>query len=389
MTKFQALGSNYTFAWALRQLVTVGTKTASKKLVSTLEQRYGGHAYLYSQGRNALSQAIRLSCDANASQIVINSLTCSVVVEAIIAADAQPLYIDIDSLHTAHFSAEALEIALLKRTNVAAIVVQNTYGRMVDIASIEALAKKYDCILIEDLAHSVGQKYADGREAGTVGDLVMLSFGRDKLLDVVNGGALIVRSPQLHMAMQPPQETPSLLTQFRDRIYPLLSWKVRATYSIGLGKLVLVSMYKLGLAIRSSDGGIARNERLPHWQAALADLRLAQLDALNAHRHEIMALYEEAFADQLLSAGGTIRAALAIDNPADALSKLREAGYELRDTWYDTPIGPKRKYERMNYPIDDCPNAVKLAPRIINLPTHDRIQPEDAKRIIAILENYV
>lgn len=389
MKKFQALGSNYTFSWAMRQLVTIGTETASKSLISTLEQRYGGHAYLYSQGRNALSQAVRLSRDSNASYVAINSLTCSVVVDAITAADAHPLYIDIDSSKTAHFSAEALEIALLKRNNVAAIVVQNTYGHMVDIASIEALAKKYDCILIEDLAHSIGQKYADGREAGTVGDLVMLSFGRDKLLDVVNGGALIIRSPQLHMAMQPPQETPSLLTQFRDRIYPLLSWKVRATYNIGLGKFILVGMYKLGLAIRSSDGGIARNERLPHWQAALVNLRLEQLDALNAHRREIMAMYEQAFGNKLLSTGGTIRAAFAINRPADALAELREAGFELSDTWYDTPIGPERKYKLLEYPTTECVNAVELSPHIVNLPTHDCIQPEDAKRIIAIVEKYV
>lgn len=386
--KFQALGSNYNFAQAMRQLVAVGNKTSSKQLTKTLEKRYGGHAYLYSKGRNALSQAVRLCRDNEHSYIAINGLTCSVVVEAINESGAQPFYLDVDPT-TAHFDAQTLESDIAKQQAISAVVVQNTYGRTVDIAPIEKIAKKHDILLIEDIAHSVGQLYPDGREAGTVGDLVMLSFGRDKILDVVNGGALIVRSPKLHHAMQPPQQTSSLLNQFRDRIYPLLIWIVRTTYSSGAGKAVNVLIYRLGLAVRSSDGGIKRNERMPRWKALLINKQFDQLDLTNEHRRNIMAIYQRYFGDSLISRNGTIRAAIAVNDRETALAELRDAGFVLRDTWYDTPIGPERKYRDLDYPEADCPNAVALAQRIINLPTHQYIRPSDAQKIAEIVRKYV
>lgn len=386
--KFQALGSNYTFRWAMKQLVSIGSTTDSKLLVKALEQRYGGHAFLYSKGRNALSQAVHLSNEDGMSATAVNGLTCSVVIEAIQAAKSSPVYLDIDP-GTAHFSAQALEHALVEHKSIGAVVVQNTYGHMVDIAAIEAIAKQHNLVLIEDLAHSVGQTYPDGREAGTVGDLVMLSFGRDKLLDVVNGGALVVRSPQLIRSIQPPSKFPTTTAQLRDRIYPMLTWKVRKFYNVGLGKAILALMYKLGLATRSAEGGINHTETMPYWQARLARQRLAALDTLNEHRRSIMSVYREEFGDILISNGGTIRAALAVRDRIKVLQELREAGYELVDTWYDTPIGPEREFRSMNYPIDACPASVALSESVINLPTHDEITVSDAKQIAAIARRYV
>ena len=42
-----------------------------------------------------------------------------------------------------------------------------------------AICKEKDIVLIEDLAHCVGAKYLNGKEAGNVGDLVVLSFSQD------------------------------------------------------------------------------------------------------------------------------------------------------------------------------------------------------------------
>ncbi len=386
--KFQALGSNYDFDWAWNQLFTLGSKTDSKQLTKLLEQRYGGHAYLYSKGRNALSQAVQLGNEDGVSKIAINGMTCSVVVEAITATGAEPIYLDVHQ-DTAHFTAIEFEEALKKHSNISAVVVQNTYGHTIDIAPIEAAAHRHNVLVIEDLAHCVGQSYPDGRETGTVGDIVMLSFGRDKVLDVVNGGALIVRSPQLNRSMQPPSASPSILNQLRDRIYPILTWKVRRFYEIGLGKALLVAMYKTGMAVRSAEGGIDRAERLPHWQAKLALRRLAMLDTLNEHREKNMHAYQQYLGDELLSTNSTIRGAIAVRERQAALHELHEAGYELSDTWYDTPIGPARKYADIEYPEQDCTQSVWLANHVINLPTHAEITAEDTAAIAAIVRKYV
>ncbi len=386
--KFQALGSHYDFAWAMRQLFATGSKRHSAQLVQRLERRYGGKAYLYDKGRNALSEAVRVSIHTDTPLIAVNALTCSVVVEAIDDTAATPVYIDVDP-HTAHFTADALEKAFHARPAISAVIVQNTYGRPCDIAAIEAVVRKFDALLIEDLAHSIGQTYPDGREVGTVGDLVMLSFGRDKLLDAVNGGALIVRSQHLTETVVAPNRWPRLRTQWQDRIYPILTWKVRSFYVSGLGKALLVAMYKFGLARRSADGGINRSLRLPHWQAKLVLKRLDSLEQTNLQRREHMSTYERYFGDELVSKDGTLRAAIAVADRAQTLKELRAAGYELRDTWYDTPIGPARKYATIAYPTNSLPIAVELAAKLINLPTHSHISTDDIERISAIVRRDV
>ena len=59
--------------------------------------------------------------------------------------------------------------------------------------------------LIEDLAHCPGNHYADGPAFGSVGDLVVLSFSRDKQVDAVAGGALIVRNKDLSLSARFPR----------------------------------------------------------------------------------------------------------------------------------------------------------------------------------------
>lgn len=386
--KFQALGSNYSFSWSMRQLFAIGSKKDSKQLTKTLENRYGGHAYLYAKGRDALSEAVRICMEDGSSQVAINGLTCSVVVEAIEDLQATPLYLDVDP-DTAHFSAAELETAIKNNPDICAVIVQNTYGQTCDIGQIESMARARNIVLIEDLAHSVGQTYPDGREVGTVGDLVMLSFGRDKLLDVVNGGALVVRSAHLASSVQPPSDHSSLLSQFRDRIYPTLTLKVRRLYDTGLGKAIHSIMYKTGLAVRSADGGIYRTAGMPHWQAKLALERFTHLDELNEHRRARMSEYERYFGESLISRGGTIRAAVRVKDREATLGQLRDAGYELSDTWYDSPIGPSRKYEKIAYPEMDCRNSVEISKNIINLPTHAEINSDDTERIAEIVRRDV
>ena len=102
-----------------------------------------------------------------------------------------------------------------------------------------------------------------------------------------------------------------------------------------------------------------------------------------------MKIYAKCLGDNLITADGTIRAALYVRNRSKLLSELKSVGAELYDTWYDTPIGPARKYLKLDYPKNDNSNSVQSADRIINLPTHQYIKPEDAIRLAQIVRKYV
>lgn len=379
--KFQALGSNYNFVRSVRHLFTVGHNSDHKLLQNKLENYFGGTAVLFSKGRNALSAAVAAAAPSG-SYVGVNAMTCSVVIEAIKKAGALPYYIDVDS-KTAHFTAKELQQAL-KHQPLAAIIIQNTYGNPCDIGPIETIARTNKIVIVEDTAHSIGQKYSDGRQVGTVGALTMISFGRDKVLDVVNGGALIQHGA---IEARPPKGHVPLLSQLRDRLYPLFMWLYRATYAFFIGKIILRIVYGLHLAEHSADGGISAT-RMPNWQAKLACCRLDELDSYITHRELIMGIYRQYFDTRLIGNNAFIRAAVSVSDRKALLTKLRQTGYELTDTWYDTPIGPARKYRTLDYPVDTCQNAVMLSNSIINLPTHAEIAEHDAETISHIVTRH-
>jgi dTDP-4-amino-4,6-dideoxygalactose transaminase len=93
------------------------------------------------------------------------------------------LCIDVDK-------AEAL---VTKRTKV---VMAIDYGcSLADHKKLQAFAKKYNLRVIHDAAHAMGSRY-DGKMIGSFSDMTMLSFDPVKTMTCLDGGALIVRTPE-------------------------------------------------------------------------------------------------------------------------------------------------------------------------------------------------
>lgn len=383
---FQSVGTNYSFADTVKQLFTVGTKHHSEQLKAQLEADFGGTAVLYSKGRNALSEAVKLV--AEGQSVAVNAMTCSVVIEAIKSADATPCYIDI-SPKTAHFTAETLSAQLKTNPNIKAVIVQNTYGHPCDIAAIEKVTATHGVAIIEDLAHSLGQTYDDGRKVGTVGALAMLSFGRDKIIDAANGGALIVRDTTLLRHLDAPQAQPSISNQLHDRYYPFVMWLVRMLYPIYIGKVLHAAVEKLHIVRRSASGGINRNHTLPRWQARRVLALYNKLDENLTHRTSIVTYYREHLKSIMLAPNSLVRAALLVNDQKEFWQIMDRHGIFVRDTWYDTPVGPAREYATLNYPEKSYPNAVKCSHLVINLPTHRSMTIKRAAKLVEVIQKEV
>ena len=382
--RFQSVGSQYSFKDSFAHLFARNNGRHSSELIAELEHQFDGKAYLYANGRSALAAALQ-SVAKSGDAVAINGFTCYVVQEAVRSIGAEPLFLDVD-LSTLNFSAIQLDAALQAHANLRAVVIQNTFGISCDIATIESFARAHQLIIIEDLAHCIGLTYPDGRKAGTIGDIVMLSFGRDKLLDSVSGGALVVRSHELQATITAPTNLPSHSTQRRDRWYPTLMWWARTLYPIGIGK-VLMKLYQMTkLVVRTADGSIDQLCTMPSWQAGRALVKLDALPADILRRQKLSDVYHEHFPATLHESGAPVRVPHIVKNRTHVFELLRRKGYYLDDTWYDTPIGPARLYARVNYPEESCPNAVAVAGQIINLPTHQAITTIDAERIARIIQ---
>ena len=401
---FLGQASNYRSRRIWRHLFAHGSAADSRRLRQTLARRYGATALadvqLYHTGRSALAAAIQSLVPAG-SPVIVPGLTCIAVIRAIKAAGCTPVYVDIDpatlqydlgalartlkQLSTPRLTpAKPLQLDKSDKVCYTGIVMaQNTLGRSLAMGKIQPLADAAHFAIVEDLAHSAGRFYPDGREIGTVGAAAVLSFGKGKSIDTIEGGAAILRRTafpvvQSHVTsksaasatksststpaasatksatsapaapLQPlaqPTTQPRRSDQLRDRWYPVFGWLARGLYHLGLGRFFLGALHRLHWLARSADAVLDPDQALPDWQAKLALAQLSTLPTTPLREHYFVQ-----------------------DRPA-VLQSLARAGYQLAEIWYDTPVSPARYAAEAAFPTKACPQTAWVAAHIVNLPT--------------------
>ena len=342
---FLGSGANYKNIW--KHVFSHGTKKDIDRLEDYLSKRYSGKAITTKNGRTALYFALKTYLRPG-DEVIVNGFTCYAVVEALKAAKIKPIYADI-SKDDLNFTSETIEKAI-RGKNPRAIIVQNSLGNVVDIQTIEKLAKKYNLLIIEDLAHSAGAKYADGREAGTVGIATALSFGKEKSIDTISGGAVILRGAGLNEARpEIPVKRAQVSDTLRARFYPLLGAITRGLAHVRLNGLFMGILLKIHWVEKSADNRLDASRRISKFEAKLA---LEQLEALKP------------------SSERKLRSFYLVDNRDEVLKELKASGYYFNGIWYERPISPERYYKKAHFPEEDCPVAVFVAEHIVNMPNY-------------------
>ncbi len=392
MAVFNSLGSNYDFNFALKAIVSQNKKNDLDKLIQLLENRYCGKAILFYKAREAIKVALQLTNLPKGSKVAITGFTCWAVYDAVHSAGYQVEYIDINE--NLNFSSIELK-KRIDRTKIKAVIIQNTLGYPCEISQIEKICKEKDILLIEDLAHSIGTLYSDKREAGTVGDFTILSFSQDKIIDGISGGALIVRNKKFSEKKLPPQKKLSLKAQFKDRLYPLLTFVVRKTYKFVLGKILHVFLKKLNLLSKPIENNNIQIHLLPNWYSSLIKLGFNKLSTNLEHRRYISSIYAQNIDKKFLSSdiikqisnSTNLRFPIFVANRKNLIELLKQNSIFVSDIWYDAPIAPKKFLGLTNYE-NQCPNAEVISIRIVNLPTHVNITDMQAKTICQIINKW-
>ena len=349
---FLGQAGNYRWHNILGQTFAVGLPGDISRLRESLSARYDSdfpHTAIYHTGRSALAAAVKAVVPKN-SKVIITSLTCYAVVQAIKSAGAVPVFADANP-GTLHFGGKELMQTLKRYPDAAAVVVQNNLGHAIDITEIEKLSQRHHLKIIEDLAHCAGAAYPDGRECGTVGDATILSFGKGKSVDTIAGGALILRDTALAPCKQP-KNRPRLSSSLRERFYPLFGAEIRGLYHFSvrkrnLGRIFTAFLLKIHFIEKSADAELSLDRRATLWQARRAQKILENLPKNRPPMRDFRLVKDR----------------------EKVLKELEKQGYIFQDTWYDCPVSPERYYQKVHFPEQECPVAVRLSKQIINIPT--------------------
>ncbi len=281
-----------------------------------------------------------------------------------------PVFADIDP-RTYNVTAETMSARLTDRTRL--LLPVHFAGQPCDMEAIGALAKSRGLRVIEDAAHAIGSIYADGTPVGNCrhSDMTVFSFHPVKTVTCAEGGAVTTNDPDLYRRLV-----------------------LLRTHGITKDPSQMTSPSPAPWYYEMLELGY--NYRMTEMQAALGRSQLKRLDAFKTRRREIVAKYNEAFADvphmrTPYEAPGVSSCfhlyAPRFDFKSMGLTRAEfgkrlhsyEVGWQVlyipvyTQPWYERTYGVRRGL---------CPEAEAYYEETLALPLYPKLTDDDVARVI-------
>lgn len=401
MPIFNSLGSNYKFREVLiASLLCFSSQQEAqyKTILKKLERYFQGKAILLHNGRDAIEYCLTAYNISTNDQVLTQAFSCSSIEEAIHRVGAQACYFDLapGKIKT---TLEQVKKSYNKAKQPKAVILQHTLGYQDEVAEIARFCQENNLLLIADLAQAVGATGSNNQPLGMEADAVVLSFGRDKVVDAITGGAVLFRKqPKKLPELKKFQSSEKNTLSFKKTLYPFFTWVVRKTYSIGLGKVLHWFFKKLDLTQTSIKSPHQNYQPLP------INLPILLLDAWNQletqldHRRQLAYYYFNQIKQNKkivvpvetgeIKKGTNLRFPVLVQSGKhlqSLLNYLAKHQIYLLDRWYKKPVDSGSLRFKSDYQPGSCPEAEKMSQVIINLPTHQNISLADAEKITKLI----
>lgn len=310
-------------------------------------------------GTAALHMAM-LVADVKQNDIVITQpLSFIATCNAIAYIGASNVFVDVDK-DTMGLSPEKLQDYLQNNTiqkadgysyhksngkRIAACIPMHTFGHPARIDEIASICKKYNIVLIEDSAESIGSYYKD-KHTGTFGLLGTFSFNGNKTITCGGGGAIVTNNE-------------------------VLAKKAKH----------LTTQAKVPHRWEFVHDSVGYNYRMPNINAALMCAQLEQLNSFLANKRELATNYQNFFR------GSDIEFMTEPVNSKSnywlcaVLLKDRKTRDEFLKYTNDNGVMTRPSWTLMNklemFKHSECANidnAMMLEDRLVNIPSSVRLK---------------
>ncbi len=368
---------------------------AATDLRGALREKFSADVSLFSSGREGLLALFQSMNIGHGDEVIVQAYTCVVVPNAIIAAGAIPVFVDIVK-ETLSFDPEEVRKAITPKTK--AVICQHTFGIPAPLEELRKICDDHRIPLIEDCAHIIPDEH--GPDAvGRTGDYVLLSFGRDKAISGVTGGAILSRHTDVSNRLQQLEDGSRDLSLFQIKrllLYPLLYGIARPLYGLWIGKAflklcsLLMILPSIVTAEEKSGHQSSTLHRLPNACAALALDQLRRLRQINDHRRTLTRFYLEQCAEH----GWPVLHGIKSDLPLQKFpmfmacaekirQSLKKGNIHLHDGWTGCVICPESvDATSCGYRDGDDPRAEEVCQQILSLPTHHTLSLKDAENLV-------
>ncbi len=177
----------------LRESTQMGvySREFEKKIANLFSKK---HCLYVNSGSSALYIGIEALDFPPNSEVITPALTFSTTVGCLIKNNLIPVFADVEELT---YCIDISQIEPLINEKTVAILAPNLLGNLCDWKSIREIANKYNLIVIEDSADTLGGEI-DNKPAGVFTDMSITSFYGSHIINCAgNGGALAINDSKV------------------------------------------------------------------------------------------------------------------------------------------------------------------------------------------------
>lgn len=166
----------------------------TKKCNQWLEKKTQTAAALLTTSCTHATEMAAILCDIKpGDEIIMPSYTFVSTADAFVLRGAKVVFVDIRP-DTMNIDEKLIENAITNKTK--AVVPVHYAGVACEMDAIMNIAQKYNLRVVEDAAQGVMSSYK-GKALGTIGDYGCYSFHETKNLSMGEGGALLIKNPEM------------------------------------------------------------------------------------------------------------------------------------------------------------------------------------------------
>eukprot|EP00529_Nitzschia_sp_RCC80_P024807 CAMPEP_0113485494 /NCGR_PEP_ID=MMETSP0014_2-20120614/24513_1 /TAXON_ID=2857 /ORGANISM="Nitzschia sp." /LENGTH=448 /DNA_ID=CAMNT_0000379143 /DNA_START=123 /DNA_END=1469 /DNA_ORIENTATION=- /assembly_acc=CAM_ASM_000159 len=154
--------------------------------------------FKYCVGLNSCGSALMLLLKTTGlkpgGKVLSNAFTFGAVPSAIEHANGKAVYVESNKDHV--INVVDLEKKLQDHPDCKHVLISHMRGKLADMSAIKDLCDKYDAVLLEDCAHSLGV-YWEGEHSGHKGIACAISSQSYKMINSGEGGFLLTDDPEI------------------------------------------------------------------------------------------------------------------------------------------------------------------------------------------------
>lgn len=148
------------------------------------------HAVGVSSGTAAILLALKSADIEPGEEVFVPAHTFFATVSPVLEIGATPVLVDIDPEYYT-LDPDALERAVERATDPAAVIPVHLYGQPADMERIQSIAAENGMVIVEDACQSHAASYS-GERTGSLGDVGCFSFYPSKNMTVGGDGGMLV-----------------------------------------------------------------------------------------------------------------------------------------------------------------------------------------------------